>query len=509
MRRLLPALVVLSALALPAAARGAARFAVVAGNDVGAAARPKLWFAQKDSEGFARTLVELGDFAPDRVTVLRGAGATALREAMAAAEAKIRLARAAGERTLLVFYYSGHAAAGGLELGGEKVPFSELRAIVSGSSADARVAIVDACEAGLLTQVKGAVAAPALDFALPSDEAVQGTAFVASTAVGEQAQESAALGGSFFTRHLEAALRGAGDGDADGLVTLAEAFRYTSSMTVAGTAATQVGAQHPTYEFRMSGRGDIVLADLRRAEARLRIPPDPGAVYVLRGARGSVLAELPGAPAPVALALPAGRYAVERRSDRGRATGGFSLARGDDVALPLLSPTRYELARSKGGPKPGLLYTGVGATWVDLPGFAAATTLRLGVRKEVGPLGFRVRVDYAFDRVTDQELVYDYSLLGGAVAALYPVNAGRILLEAGPELGYAYATQSRVTWQGVAQSGGSSGVGQGGLALLLTAPLGSVRVGLDASFGAQVFQLGGDWTVRAAASAAVLVLYGF
>ncbi|HEY6104843.1 MAG TPA: caspase family protein, partial [Anaeromyxobacteraceae bacterium] len=263
-------------LLLPTVAAGAARFAVVAGNDRGGAARQPLFFAEKDAQGFRRTLVELGDFADDRVALLAGAGARQFREALAAAEAKMALARSAGEKALLVVYYSGHAGAEGLELGSDVLGWQELRALVARSSAEAKVVIVDACESGGLTQVKGATAAPALDFAMPPEDSVQGTAFIASTAVGEAAQESAALGGSFFTHHLEVALRGAGDADGDGLVTLAEAFRYTAARTVSGTSGTRSGPQHPTYEFKMSGRGDVVLADLRRAEARLVLPPDPG-----------------------------------------------------------------------------------------------------------------------------------------------------------------------------------------------------------------------------------------
>ena len=71
----------------------------------------------------------------------------------------------------------------------------------------------------MLTQAKGARAEARVDFALPVDD-VRGTAFIASTAVGEAAQESQALGGSFFTHHLETGLRGAADADGDGLVTL-------------------------------------------------------------------------------------------------------------------------------------------------------------------------------------------------------------------------------------------------------------------------------------------------
>jgi len=488
--------------AFPAAASAAARFAVVVGSNSGAAGRPRLWFAEKDADGFATTIEELGNFAPDRVVVLHGSSATAVREALAAAEAKVRLAQAAGERTLLVFYYSGHAGPRGIELGSDRIGFDELRSAIGGSSASARIAIVDACEAGLLTQVKGATAAPTLNFALV-DDTVKGTAFIASTAVGEQAQESAAIGGSFFTHHLEAALRGAGDADGDGLVTLGEAFRYTASMTVSGTLATQTGAQHPTYQFQMSGRGDIVLADLRRADAQLRLPVDPGSLYALRGAHG-LAAEVPAGSKPIAMALAAGRYTVERRSEQGRAVGSITLARGDDLALPVLVPSRYELARAKGGPKPGLLYTGVGIAWVGLPGFGPAASLGVGLRKEVGPVGLRARLEYAFRSVADSGLRYDYRLIGGSLAALYPMNVNRVLLEAGPSLGYGYATQQLND-----QRTFSSGVLTAGAAFMLTAPAGPIRLGLDGMVGAQGFKLNGANAVRPTVSAAALVLYGF
>ncbi len=496
------ALVLAAALIAPALASGAARFAVVVGNNVGATGRPRLWFAEKDAERFHETLRELGDFSEDRVAVIRGGTPRQVREALAAAEAKVRLSRAAGEKALLVFYYSGHAGPGGLELGNETLSYDELRALVNGSSADAKVAIVDACESGLLTQVKGATAAPALNFALPED-GVQGTAFIASTAVGEAAQESAAIGGSFFTHHLEVGLRGAADADGDGLVTLGEAFRYTAAQTVSGTAATRTGPQHPTYEFRMSGRGDIVLADLRKAEARLVLPADRGAIYILRGPK-ALLAEVPAGDAPVTLALPAGRYTVERRAPEGRATADLSLQAGASMDLPPLTPTRYELARAKGGPKPGLVYAGAGVEWIGLSHFGVAPDVRVGLRKEVGPVGLRFRIDYAWNSVDDEGVRYDFSLLSGGVAALFPLNAGPILVEAGPELGYGYATETLAD----RRSFSSGMLWLGGVAMV-TAPVGPIRLGLDASVGAQGFKLNGQNTVKAAASALLLVLWGF
>ncbi|HZY04022.1 MAG TPA: caspase family protein [Anaeromyxobacteraceae bacterium] len=491
-------------LLLPTAAAAAARFAVVVGNDRGGAGRQPLFFAEKDALGFRRTLVELGDFAEDRVALLQGAGARQLREALAAVEAKMALSRTAGEKALLVVYYSGHAGAEGLELGSDVMGWEELRALVARSSAEAKVVIVDACESGGLTQVKGATAAPALDFALPPEDSVRGTAFIASTAVGEAAQESAALGGSFFTHHLEVALRGAGDADGDGLVTLAEAFRYTAAQTVSGTAGTRVGPQHPTYEFKMSGRGDVVLADLRRAEARLTLPADPGTLYVLKGPR-ALLAEVPGQAARLSLALPAGRYAVERRAQEGRATASLTLASGQSLDLPPLVPTRYEMARAKGGPMPGVLYAGAGVASMDLPGFGVAPFARIGLRQELGSVGLRVRFDAMGKSVTDQWLHYDFLYFGGAAAALFPLTASRFLLEAGPELGWGYATQRLPDRESFA-----SGVGWGGAAVMATYPLGPVRLGLDASVGAQAFKLNGDTVFRPAGTVGIILqLYGF
>jgi len=501
-------LALLALLLAPALAHAAGRFAVVSGNDRGDPARPRLWFAEKDAERFHRALGELGDFDPANAVLLRGRRPADLEAAIHALEPRIRAAREAGERTLLVVYYSGHAGAAGLEMGTERLGYDALRELVNGSGAEAKVAIVDACEAGLLTQVKGASLVPAMAFPLPADDLVSGTAFIASTAVGEQAQESAALGGSFFTHHLEVALRGAGDADGDGRVTLGEAFRYTSGRTAAGTAGTRAGSQHPTYELKMSGRGDVVLSDLRRAQARLLLPPDPGALVVLKGPAG-MLAEIPGASSEVTLALPAGPYQVERRSRRGRATGDVTLAAGRTTALPLLEPTRYELARAKGGPKPGLTYLGAGATYVGLPGFGVAPTGRIALRQEVGPLGLRLRVDYAAKTVRDDWLRYDFSYIGGAVAALYPLNVGRVLVEGGVEAGYGYATQRFSGGTRFTRSVGASGTGTAGVALLATAPLGPLRVGLDLSGGAMLLTLDEERTVKPTASAALLVLYGF
>ncbi len=494
---------VLVAAFVPTLAAAAARFAIVVGNDAGAAGRPRLYFAEKDADRVRTALLELGDFTDDRVVVLKGRDGAALREAFAATDARIRTARRGGERALLVVYFSGHAGSVGLELGNDTFSYEELRRLTADSPADTRIVVLDACESGGLTQVKGARPVTAIDFALPADESARGTAFITSAAVGEVAQESAALGGSFFTHHLDVGLRGAADADNDGQVTLAEAFRYTSARTVAQTAATQGGVQHPTYEFRMSGRGDVVLADLRRAEARLAFPADPGSTWILRGPRG-LLAEVPAQAVPITLALPAGRYAVERRSPDGRATGEVTLAKGATQEMPLLSPTRYEVARAKGGPKPNLAFVEGGVAWFDLSGLGVTPTVRAGVRKEFGPVGLRVTFDWAGKNVSGGALDYQFQYFGGSAALLWPLTGSAFFLELGPQLTGGWATQSFP-----ASPSFSSGIFGAGAALMATVPVGPLRLGLDLSAAAQLYKLNGSTVVRPGGSAGLLVLFGF
>jgi hypothetical protein len=493
-----------AALAAPLAATALpGRVAVLAGVNVGAPERAKLWFAERDAQRLERTLRELGEFQEDQLELLRGPSAGAFREALRRAEQKIAAARAAGTKTLLLVYFSGHAGAGGLEFGAERVSYDELKEFAARSSAEAKVIVVDACEAGTMTQVKGARPEARVDFLLPAEE-VRGTAFIASTAVGEPAQESAALGGSVFTHHLDVALRGAGDADGDGLVTLSEAFRYTAAATVAATSVTATGPQHPTYDFKMSGRGDVVLADLRRAEAKLLVPVDPGTLYVLRSPKGAVVAEVPAGTAELALALPAGTYGVERRAREGRATGAIDLSRGETRTIPRLTPTRYELARAKGGPRPTELWLGAGATLPALEGVAVAPGLRAGVRRELGPVGLVVHADFSATSGSSPTAgSFSLTRIGGGATALYPLAGSRVLLEGGVDVGAGWNTQAMADGRHF-----ETGDLVGGGALRLSFPLGGWRGALDATGGVQSLKVDDARTVRPAASLTFVVLYG-
>ena len=216
---------------------------------------------------------------------------------------------------------------------------------------------------------------------------MQGTAFVTSTAVGEAAQESASIGGSFFTHHLDIALRGAGDADGDGRITLAEAFRYTAARTLAGTAS------HPERAAARHLRVQDVGPGRRRPGRPAPGRRAAGASHPIPGPSSSSRARATPSPRCRARAAswswhcpPAATpWSGARRRDGRPPTSRWSAGRSR--SLPTLTPTRYELARAKGGPKPTLLFAGGGLTAVGLSNGGVAPAAILGARQEWGPGG--------------------------------------------------------------------------------------------------------------------------
>jgi hypothetical protein len=253
----------------------------------------------------------------------------------------------------------------------------------------------------------------------------------------------------------------------------------------------------------MSGRGDVVLASLKLGEARLRLPADPSAQYVLHGPR-AMMAEVHGEAGAVSLALPAGDWRVERRTPEGRSTARVLLERGDTRELPVLVPTSYEMARAKGGPLPAELFLGGGAAALPLSGLGVAPLLRAGYRQELDWFALRLEADYLRrDAIADQSLRYGVSALGGSLALLAPVVVGPVLLELGPQAGYSYAWQSLTDGRGF-----SGGLVQLGAAAVASARAGPLRLGLDASVGGYLFRLDGSQVARPGGSLALLVLWG-
>lgn len=265
------------------------RFAVVVGANTGTADRVPLRYGVADAERFAGVATGLAGVKPEDCLLLRNPTRRAFLDAVADVRRRASTARAATQRVDLLVYYSGHADERGLMLGRELLLYPDLRDAVHGA-ADVGITILDACASGAITRLKGGRSHPA--FLTDTSSRVEGYAFLTSSSENEAAQESERLQGSFFTHALLTGLRGAADVSGDGKVTLGEAYQFAFGETLAQTADTEAGAQHPAYDIKMAGRGDVVMTDLRESSSRLVLGPElDGRFFVLTPER-RLVAEL-------------------------------------------------------------------------------------------------------------------------------------------------------------------------------------------------------------------------
>src|ERR1044071_8492039 len=143
-----------------------------------------------------------------------------------------------------------------------------------------------------------------------------GEVLLTSSAADEVALESSEIAGSFFTHHFVSGLRSAADTSGDGVVTLTEAYQYAYTRTVKTTGETLIGAQHPAYDYRLSGQGELVLAELSKRTSSLELPSGVDRIVVIDTVRDQVVAEVT-ADTHATIAVQPGRYAI--RATRGAA----------------------------------------------------------------------------------------------------------------------------------------------------------------------------------------------
>lgn len=297
------------------------RFAVVLGNNAGSGARPPLRFAETDAAKMGRVLTELGEVRSNDLFLLTGAGLSQVESAMREVRARVdQVHRQPDTRAVVVFYYSGHSDGEALELGRERLSYGALKAMLAGTGAELKVAIIDACRSGAAVMEKGGRPAPAFTIRLADQLTARGEVFITSSAHDESALESSEVMGSYFTHNFISGLRGAADASGDRQVTLAEAYRYAYDRTVSATAITPAGAQHPAYDYKLQGQGELVLASLLRSSSTLELPEGAERAVVTDLTRDQVVAEImPGAAREIALA--AGTYGV-RVLRAGQSFGG-------------------------------------------------------------------------------------------------------------------------------------------------------------------------------------------
>ena len=118
-------------------------------------------------------------------------------------------------------------------------------------------------------------------------------------------------------------------------MTLSEAYAYAYDRTVADTADSAAGAQHPTFSYDLAGNGDLVLTDIVSRREGLLFPADaPGGTYFLVDGKGFVSAEIVKASGSERrIALAPGRYRVKRRLPDRLRVGVVEIPAGQLVAL--------------------------------------------------------------------------------------------------------------------------------------------------------------------------------
>jgi hypothetical protein len=321
-----------SAQTTPDTAGRTRRLALVIGANRGGAERASLRYAVTDAERFANLLTRMGGVQPTDSVVLREPTRAAVLDALAGTRSRTAALRAQATRTEVLVYFSGHADERGLMLGREVMLYPELRQAIAAIGADVGIAILDACASGAITRLKGGRPSPA--FLTDDSIRAQGYAFLTSSSETEAAQEAEHLQGSFFTHALLTGLRGAADASGDGKVTLGEAYQFAFAETVVQTAATQAGAQHPAYDIKMAGSGDVVMTDVRQNSASLILGAEFDGRFLVMDSHRRLIAELvKPAGRRVELGLEPGQYQVYYEQQKALLTTTLRLVDGQRQEL--------------------------------------------------------------------------------------------------------------------------------------------------------------------------------
>jgi hypothetical protein len=240
--RLVLALILSLSLARPALAQagGAARFAIVIGNNHSSRSDTRdLRYADDDAVAMHQLLdqagvdsslfVALDDGSRPLYPGLVPAGRpswSALRARLAQVEERIRAARRAGAATSLLIFYSGHGdvahGEGYVELEDAHLSRSLLRREILERTAAGEVhLIVDACRSYYLAFEKGPGGRRRMAAQLAGGTRAR-TGYILSTSSDRDSHEWEAFQGGIFSHEVRSGLRGAADVDRDGRVTYAE-----------------------------------------------------------------------------------------------------------------------------------------------------------------------------------------------------------------------------------------------------------------------------------------------
>jgi hypothetical protein len=424
------ALLLLAVLGALSPASALVRMGVFIGNNAGLLDERPLRFAARDAEAVHKTLLQLGGLDAGEGVLVLNQDADKVMIRLEETHRRVEAIRRKGEKVQLLVYYSGHGSESALHVNGRKLSLDRIRALFKDNAADLKILIADACFSGSLIQAKGADLGETIPVKLQDDLKVNGSAILTSSSSGELSQESADLQGSLFTHYFLTALRGAGDADRDGAVSLWEAYHHTRASLRRKFASARRALQNPEFEVDVRGSENVVLTRLDRGQAVLSMRGLPQGDYrVLEAMSATQVAEFTLLDtAGVDLALPRSLYLVYQVADQaGRAChADLRSARRLDLRSRDFRPMASEGLAAKGllgAETVGRLDRGdwrLGLQPRYYPSFpgreASATALEIGLQRNLGDFGLSLGLGW-LTPYRDSEGGYAYRQQGYSLSA--------------------------------------------------------------------------------------------
>ncbi len=327
-----------------ATARAEERFALLIGANAGWAHDQPLRYAEADAERMRQVLVELGGFPADRVYLLKDPGTEEVRARL---RSLAQTLQGLERNSLVVFYYAGHADAESPHLRGLPLSFVEVDEALKQLPATSRVALLDVSRAGALSSGQGA-ASLALDAAVVDAWSARGFVRLTVSGADELSRNTRGSRGSVFTHHWVSGLRGAGDVNGDGAVTLEEAWGHALQRTWAEATPRPL----PPPGKGLSGPGHLVLTRWVEGAARLVLPAGQEERYVVVDAPELqwVAEAYTRRDEPVTLNLTPGAYRVKRVRAAQLEVAEVTLEPSgvvDAASLTYVRDPRFQLLRRK------------------------------------------------------------------------------------------------------------------------------------------------------------------
>jgi hypothetical protein len=318
---------------------GWVRLAVIATSQKGMGSDKPLRYAYRDGERLAEMLASVGEIDPVNLFLLKVEGKGVFQTELERIGERIKALKSQNKKVFLQFYFSGHGGAHNFHFRDGTFSFDEVKVALAGNSVDARVYVLDVCFGASFFAAKGFRTAPPVQLKMEMDQAAKGEVTISSSSVDEQAYEVKTLGGSIFTSQWILALRGAGDSNRDGQVTLFEAYNYASERTSGYSSQTLDRPQHPSYQMDLTGARDVMLAKLIESSTGILFKKCPSGLYNLVDLkRGIQIGELRIPEGDdFTLALEPGRYRI-----RFQPLTGPALAADVDLPIATMTPLAFD-----------------------------------------------------------------------------------------------------------------------------------------------------------------------